>query len=178
MYTKISHDITSCFLNSQFLLGFGNKSHSKEFNVIPSVTCLSQDWPRLYDTVKSPWNKPSTSSCPLSGSTPPQDSVPLLVSSGRSEMITLLARFVSCLPYVPLPPGNSVHADKRFLEKYMPQFMYHLHYRIVDVSTIKELCRPVPCHCCAGYLKGFTSKLNPFTLFTLVSHCNPSFVLT
>uniref|UniRef100_A0A8C2WTW0 Oligoribonuclease, mitochondrial n=1 Tax=Cyclopterus lumpus TaxID=8103 RepID=A0A8C2WTW0_CYCLU len=37
--------------------------------------------------------------------------------------------------------GNSVHADKRFLDKYMPQFMCHLHYRIVDVSTIKELCR-------------------------------------
>lgn len=37
--------------------------------------------------------------------------------------------------------GNSVHADKKFLDKYMPQFMAHLHYRIVDVSTIKELCR-------------------------------------
>ncbi|XP_030601726.1 small fragment nuclease isoform X2 [Archocentrus centrarchus] len=37
--------------------------------------------------------------------------------------------------------GNSVHADKRFLDKYMPQFMYHLHYRIIDVSTIKELSR-------------------------------------
>uniref|UniRef100_A0A671TU63 Oligoribonuclease, mitochondrial n=1 Tax=Sparus aurata TaxID=8175 RepID=A0A671TU63_SPAAU len=37
--------------------------------------------------------------------------------------------------------GNSVHADKRFLDKFMPQFMYHLHYRIIDVSTIKELCR-------------------------------------
>ncbi|KAJ8275633.1 hypothetical protein COCON_G00073850 [Conger conger] len=37
--------------------------------------------------------------------------------------------------------GNSVHADKKFLDKYMPQFMRHLHYRIVDVSTIKELCR-------------------------------------
>nr|XP_020477389.1 oligoribonuclease, mitochondrial [Monopterus albus] len=37
--------------------------------------------------------------------------------------------------------GNSVHADKRFLDKYMPQFMYHLDYRIIDVSTIKELCR-------------------------------------
>ena len=37
--------------------------------------------------------------------------------------------------------GNSVHADKTFLDKYMPQFMEHLHYRIVDVSTIKELCR-------------------------------------
>ncbi|CAN9501496.1 unnamed protein product [Ophioblennius macclurei] len=37
--------------------------------------------------------------------------------------------------------GNSVHADKKFLDKYMPQFMYHLHYRIIDVSTIKELSR-------------------------------------
>ncbi|KAF4082296.1 hypothetical protein AMELA_G00149940 [Ameiurus melas] len=37
--------------------------------------------------------------------------------------------------------GNSVHADKRFLDKYMPQFMRHLHYRIIDVSTVKELCR-------------------------------------
>ncbi|XP_034033633.1 small fragment nuclease [Thalassophryne amazonica] len=37
--------------------------------------------------------------------------------------------------------GNSVHEDKRFLQKYMPQFTYHLHYRIIDVSTIKELSR-------------------------------------
>lgn len=37
--------------------------------------------------------------------------------------------------------GNSIGADKKFLEKYMPQFMSHLHYRVVDVSTIKELCR-------------------------------------
>ncbi|XP_061406838.1 oligoribonuclease, mitochondrial [Lethenteron reissneri] len=36
--------------------------------------------------------------------------------------------------------GNSVHADKKFLDKFMPQFMRHLHYRIIDVSTIKELC--------------------------------------
>lgn len=37
--------------------------------------------------------------------------------------------------------GNSVHADKKFLDKFMPEFTKHLHYRIVDVSTIKELCR-------------------------------------
>uniref|UniRef100_A0A8D2L1N7 RNA-binding protein 7 n=1 Tax=Varanus komodoensis TaxID=61221 RepID=A0A8D2L1N7_VARKO len=37
--------------------------------------------------------------------------------------------------------GNSVHADKKFLDKHMPQFMKHLHYRIIDVSTVKELCR-------------------------------------
>ena len=36
--------------------------------------------------------------------------------------------------------GNSVHADKRFLEAYMPNFMKYLHYRILDVSTVKEIC--------------------------------------
>lgn len=37
--------------------------------------------------------------------------------------------------------GNSVHADKAFLRLGMPQLMEHLHYRIIDVSTIKELGR-------------------------------------
>ncbi|KAJ1359374.1 Oligoribonuclease, mitochondrial [Parelaphostrongylus tenuis] len=35
--------------------------------------------------------------------------------------------------------GNSVHLDRRFIAKYMPRLDKHLHYRIVDVSTIKEL---------------------------------------
>ncbi|CAJ1399159.1 unnamed protein product [Effrenium voratum] len=37
--------------------------------------------------------------------------------------------------------GNTVHMDKRFLDKFCPKFMGTLHYRIVDVSTVKELCR-------------------------------------
>ena len=35
--------------------------------------------------------------------------------------------------------GNSIHMDKIFLNKYMKKFMNHLHYRIIDVSSIKEL---------------------------------------
>ena len=31
--------------------------------------------------------------------------------------------------------------DAKFLSKYMPQLMSHLHYRIVDVSTIKEIAK-------------------------------------
>lgn len=37
--------------------------------------------------------------------------------------------------------GNSVWKDKQFLEKYMPELASHFHYRIVDVSTFKELVR-------------------------------------
>ncbi|KAJ3053833.1 Oligoribonuclease, mitochondrial [Rhizophlyctis rosea] len=37
--------------------------------------------------------------------------------------------------------GNSVHVDKQFLQQEMPGLLSHLHYRIVDVSTVKELAR-------------------------------------
>lgn len=44
-------------------------------------------------------------------------------------------------PGVGLLAGSSVHADKMFLIKDMPNVMKHLSYRIMDVSTVKELCR-------------------------------------
>eukprot|EP00878_Enallax_costatus_P046887 GHUV01057202.1.p2 GENE.GHUV01057202.1~~GHUV01057202.1.p2 ORF type:complete len:110 (+),score=30.74 GHUV01057202.1:895-1224(+) len=37
--------------------------------------------------------------------------------------------------------GNSVHVDRLFLQRHMPKVCEHLHYRIVDVSTLKECCR-------------------------------------
>jgi oligoribonuclease len=37
--------------------------------------------------------------------------------------------------------GNSVGHDRRFLIEYMAELERFLHYRIVDVSTIKELAR-------------------------------------
>ena len=37
--------------------------------------------------------------------------------------------------------GNSIHQDRRFLERYMPKLEAFLHYRNVDVSSIKELVR-------------------------------------
>lgn len=37
--------------------------------------------------------------------------------------------------------GNSVWKDRAFLERYMPSVIELLHYRIVDVSTIKELAK-------------------------------------
>jgi oligoribonuclease len=37
--------------------------------------------------------------------------------------------------------GNSIATDRGFLARDMPQLDTHLHYRLVDVSSIKELCR-------------------------------------
>ena len=41
----------------------------------------------------------------------------------------------------PVLAGNSIHQDRRFVRKYMPILDERLHYRMVDVSTIKELSR-------------------------------------
>jgi oligoribonuclease len=37
--------------------------------------------------------------------------------------------------------GNSICQDRRFLIRYMPRLESHLHYRNIDVSSIKELVR-------------------------------------
>ena len=41
----------------------------------------------------------------------------------------------------PVLAGNSIHQDRRFIRRYMPQLEKRLHYRMVDVSTVKELAR-------------------------------------
>ena len=37
--------------------------------------------------------------------------------------------------------GNSIATDRGFLARDMPRLDNHLHYRMIDVSSIKELCR-------------------------------------
>lgn len=37
--------------------------------------------------------------------------------------------------------GNSVGMDKRFIDKYLPEFAKKLHYRLVDVTSFKEVFR-------------------------------------
>ncbi len=37
--------------------------------------------------------------------------------------------------------GNSIGTDRRFLDAYLPDIEQHLHYRSVDVSSVKELVK-------------------------------------
>ncbi|HEY4180783.1 MAG TPA: oligoribonuclease, partial [Kofleriaceae bacterium] len=41
----------------------------------------------------------------------------------------------------PVLAGNSIHQDRRFIRRYMPALEQRLHYRMIDVSSIKELAR-------------------------------------
>lgn len=44
-----------------------------------------------------------------------------------------------CKPKSALLCGNTIWQDRRFLVKYMPRLEAYLHYRMIDVSSIKEL---------------------------------------
>ena len=61
------------------------------------------------------------------------------IQEAERQMLEFLCKHVpkgSC----PLA-GNSIHVDRMFLNKQMSNFLNYLHYRIVDVSTLKELVR-------------------------------------
>jgi oligoribonuclease len=51
-----------------------------------------------------------------------------------------ILRFVPTPQSAPLA-GNTIGTDRTFLAKYMPRVDSHLHYRSIDVSSIKELAR-------------------------------------
>lgn len=54
--------------------------------------------------------------------------------------------------------GSSICQDRRFLARGMPQLEAYLHYRNLDVSSIKELVRRWKPEICAGFEKKNTHK--------------------
>lgn len=70
------------------------------------------------------------------------DEIPGGVGLAEAEAATLayIKRFVPQAGKAPLA-GNTIGTDRMFLAKYMPQVDTWLHYRSVDVSSIKELSR-------------------------------------
>ena len=62
-----------------------------------------------------------------------------LEDAGR-QTLEFLQSHVPVKGSVPLC-GNSIGTDRRFLAAQLPEIENWLHYRCIDVSTIKELCR-------------------------------------
>ena len=62
---------------------------------------------------------------------------------GEAEVEARLIEFLKPIVAERTAPlcGNTVHQDRRFMARYMPAFEAYLHYRIVDVSTLKELAK-------------------------------------
>ncbi|MGO1321134.1 MAG: oligoribonuclease, partial [Galactobacter sp.] len=64
----------------------------------------------------------------------------LTMEAATEQVLSHIKRYVP-EPGKALLAGNSVGNDRNFLLRDMPAVIDFLHYRIIDVSTIKELCR-------------------------------------
>ncbi len=62
------------------------------------------------------------------------------VAEAERQVIDYLSRHVAA-GRRPIVAGNTIGMDRRFIAKYMPALEEKLHYRSVDVSTLKELAR-------------------------------------
>ena len=63
----------------------------------------------------------------------------LTEAQAEAELLEFIARYV---PNGKSPMcGNTIGQDRRFLVKYMPKLEAYLHYRNLDVSTLKELAK-------------------------------------
>ncbi|KAB1656867.1 oligoribonuclease [Pseudoclavibacter chungangensis] len=62
------------------------------------------------------------------------------LATAEQQVVDYIKRFVPASGAAPLA-GNTIGTDRMFLAKYMPLVDGHLHYRNIDVSTIKELSR-------------------------------------
>jgi oligoribonuclease len=61
-------------------------------------------------------------------------------AEAEQQVLAYVRQHVPDRGTVPLA-GNSIATDRGFLARDMPELDGHLHYRMVDVSSIKELCR-------------------------------------
>jgi oligoribonuclease len=62
------------------------------------------------------------------------------VAEAEQQVLDHVRQFVPERRKAPLC-GNSIATDRTFIARYMPTLDDHLHYRMVDVSSIKELAR-------------------------------------
>lgn len=62
------------------------------------------------------------------------------LDEAQDAVLDYIRRFVPVAQQAPLA-GNTIGTDRAFLARYMPRVDTHLHYRNVDVSSIKELVR-------------------------------------
>ncbi|HEY3233398.1 MAG TPA: oligoribonuclease [Polyangiaceae bacterium] len=59
----------------------------------------------------------------------------------RAAEGSLLERISGWCPYPAVIAGNSIAQDRRFIDRHLPGLAGYLHYRMLDVSTVKLLAR-------------------------------------
>ena len=108
----------------------------KDLNLIAQGPTLVVHQPdHILDNMDD-WNKKHHQK---SGLTPAVRASTINLSMAEEQTLNFIAQY--CKEKSSPLCGNTIYQDRRFLIEYMPKLESYLHYRLVDVSTIKELVK-------------------------------------
>ncbi len=108
----------------------------KDLNLIAQGPCLAIHQPQAVLDAMDDWNKKHHGE---SGLIEAVKNSKVTLADAEKRTIDFIAQH--CKPKVSPLCGNTIYQDRRFLIEYMPQLEAYMHYRLVDVSTIKELVK-------------------------------------
>jgi oligoribonuclease len=107
-----------------------------QLNIIDTLNSIAINQPESVLSNMDAWNKSAHSK---SGLIERVQNSTITVLDAQTQILNFIKQYVS-KKTTPLC-GNTVYQDRKFIIKYMPQLEEFLHYRLIDVSTIKELAK-------------------------------------
>lgn len=129
-------EMTGLDIEMEYILEIATIITDSELNILEEGPCLAIHQSDEVLNRMDEWNKKHHTASGLA-----QRSRESNITVAEAERQTL--EFIKKYCPVKTSPlcGNSVGQDRKFLEKYMRKLADYLHYRNVDVTTIKELVR-------------------------------------
>ncbi len=108
----------------------------KDLNLVAQGPALVIHQPPAVLDAMDDWNKKHHSA---SGLLEAVRRSTLTLAEAERQTLEFVSRH--CLPQKSPLCGNTIYQDRRFLIEYMPELEAFFHYRLVDVSTVKELVK-------------------------------------
>ena len=107
-----------------------------ELNILAESEAIAVRQPREVRDAMDAWNKSTHARSGL---------IERVLASETDEAAAEARLLAFVAPWVPAGKspmcGNSICQDRRFMARSMPRLEAYFHYRNLDVSTVKELCR-------------------------------------
>ena len=127
-------EMTGLDLNKEGIIEIATLITDGQLNILAEgPDLIIHQKPRLLKNMDA-WNQAQHSK---SGLVELVKSSKISVKQAEKETLEFISRY--CRPKKSPLCGSSIHHDRRFLIKYMPRLSDYLHYRHIDVSTVKAL---------------------------------------
>lgn len=132
--------MTGLDIEMEYILEIATIITDSELNILEEGPCLAIHQSDEILNRMDEWNKKHHTA---SGLTQRARESAITVAEAERQTLEFIKKY--CQAKASPLCGNSVGQDRKFLEKYMRKLSEHLHYRNIDVTTIKELiCRWYP----------------------------------